>query len=481
MVVFCNDPQCLEATSLKYETNYVRSTKFTLATFVPKALFEQFGRVANMYFLICAILSFSLLSPYSAISTVLPFVVVVGVTMGKELLEDWRRKRQQLLLRDLKLKNTGYIYGVVIFTGHDTKLLDPHFCICFDRNFKVLQSVSINRDLHMYYEEGDEPARARTSNLNEELGQVDTILSDKTGTLACNSMEFIKCSVVGTPYGRGVTDGKSFTYALEEHVKDLFLELAIGCASVILCCSSPKQKALVTRLVKVRTVKTTLAIGDGANDVRMLQEADIGVGISGFEGMQSCQATSQLHSSGFLSACYLYMVIGITEECRQRYATSFTRTLHMVSFYEAYAAFYGQTAYIDCAICIFSSFLWSTKHSVKAGKLSAQPCTRVWCWSCYFNYLQHLFIWGSIACWYLFLLGYRAMDPDLLTTAFMVFIEACAPSPSFWLVTIFVLFSTLLLYFTYSAIQVRFFPMYHQMVQWMSFNGQSEDLPSIAI
>lgn len=42
----------------------------------------------------------------------------------------------------------------------------------------------------------------------------------------------------------------------------------------------------VTRLVKAGTGKTTLAIGDGANDVGMLQEADIGVGISGVEGMQ---------------------------------------------------------------------------------------------------------------------------------------------------------------------------------------------------
>ena len=43
-----------------------------------------------------------------------------------------------------------------------------------------------------------------------------------------------------------IIDGKSLTYALEDDVKDLFLELAVGCASVICCRSSPKQKALVS-------------------------------------------------------------------------------------------------------------------------------------------------------------------------------------------------------------------------------------------
>lgn len=43
-----------------------------------------------------------------------------------------------------------------------------------------------------------------------------------------------------------IIDGKSLAYALDDDVKHIFLELAVGCASVICCRSSPKQKALVS-------------------------------------------------------------------------------------------------------------------------------------------------------------------------------------------------------------------------------------------
>jgi phospholipid-translocating ATPase len=49
---------------------------------------------------------------------------------------------------------------------------------------------------------------------------------------------------------------------------------------------SPRQKALVTLMVKKGSGKICLGIGDGANDVGMIQAADIGVGISGVEGQQ---------------------------------------------------------------------------------------------------------------------------------------------------------------------------------------------------
>ena len=57
------------------------------------------------------------------------------------------------------------------------------------------------QDAEMYHEESDTPAMARTSNLNEELGQVKYVFSDKTGTLTRNVMEFKKCTIAGIKYG----------------------------------------------------------------------------------------------------------------------------------------------------------------------------------------------------------------------------------------------------------------------------------------
>ncbi|XP_028814034.1 phospholipid-transporting ATPase ID isoform X2 [Denticeps clupeoides] len=62
-------------------------------------------------------------------------------------------------------------------------------------------SYFINWDRRMYYSKKDTPAEARTTTLNEELGQVEFIFSDKTGTLTQNIMVFNKCSINGNTYG----------------------------------------------------------------------------------------------------------------------------------------------------------------------------------------------------------------------------------------------------------------------------------------
>nr|GMD13415.1 phospholipid-transporting ATPase 3-like isoform X1 [Ipomoea batatas] len=425
--VFCNDPETTAIANFK--ANSVSTTKYDVLTFLPKGLFEQFRRVANLYFLMISILSCTPVSPVSPITNVLPLSLVLLVSLIKEAWEDWKRFQNdmsinntsvdiygdqkwlsvpwkklqvgdivrvkqdeffpadllflastnsdgicyletanldgetnlkirkalektwdyvtpekvaefeeisssqdlifigfsvdtvceiqceepnnslytftgnlltqsqtlplspnQLLLRGCSLRNTDYIVGVVIFTGHETKvmmnsmkipskrstlekkldklilmLFSTLFCMCvlgaigsgvfissdyfylgfedssdpqFDPNnkftvaaltmftlitlyspiipislyvsvemIKFIQSTQyINNDLYMYHAESNTPAQARTSNLNEELGQVEYVFSDKTGTLTRNLMEFFKCSIGGEMYGTGVSE-----------------------------------------------------------------------------------------------------------------------------------------------------------------------------------------------------------------------------------------------------------------------------------
>ncbi|MEW5306196.1 MAG: hypothetical protein WDW36_008680 [Sanguina aurantia] len=403
-----------------YLANVTSTTKYNLFTFLPKALFEQYRRVANIYFTLVAGLSLSPYTPVRAWTTWTPLAIVLGVSLFKEGYEDYKRyaadkeinsrkvevlnpatKKYEIrawsqlvcgdvvvvrkdefipadlifltaeneegtcyietmnldgetnlkikkaldatmvltheslagfrgvikceapneviyqftgnmelqppfvaapsvlplspaamLLRGCSLRNTTAIHGVVVYAGHDTKVFmnatrPPSkrsnvertvdyiilfmfallFSMCligafysaiwthnrlpflwymrpdsvtpqydpalpgvvgvtdFITNFilygylipislyisieivKVTQAmVFIASDLEMYHEESDTPALARTSNLNEELGMVSTIMTDKTGTLTRNVMEFFKCSVAGVSYGAGVTE-----------------------------------------------------------------------------------------------------------------------------------------------------------------------------------------------------------------------------------------------------------------------------------
>uniref|UniRef100_A0A4W3HRR3 Phospholipid-transporting ATPase n=1 Tax=Callorhinchus milii TaxID=7868 RepID=A0A4W3HRR3_CALMI len=407
----------------------------------------------------------------------------------------------QILLRGAQLRNTQWIFGMVVYTGHDTKLMQNStkaplkrsnvervtnvqilvlFCFLlvmslisavgaeiwnkkhgtsdwymnltdnlanFGYNLltfiilynnlipisllvtlevvKFIQALYINWDVDMYHAESDTPAMARTSNLNEELGQVKYLFSDKTGTLTCNVMSFKKCTIGGIAYGHFtssfelsefddptllehihnnhptssqiqeffimmaichtvvperdgdhityqasspdenalvkaakafgfvftgrtprsviieavsrnrspssafvyklsctswhglcatratitrhcidlgeclnkendvalIVDGHTLKYALSFEVRQSFLDLALSCKAVICCRVSPLQKSEIVEMVKKHVNAITLAIGDGANDVGMIQAAHVGVGISGNEGMQATNSS----------------------------------------------------------------------------------------------------------------------------------------------------------------------------------------------
>jgi P-type E1-E2 ATPase len=71
----------------------------------------------------------------------------------------------------------------------------------------------------------------------------------------------------------------------DDNIREIFLEASDSVDVVLACRVSPKQKADIVNMIKKRfPQKTTLAIGDGANDVNMILQAHVGVGILGKEG-----------------------------------------------------------------------------------------------------------------------------------------------------------------------------------------------------
>ncbi|KAK8864038.1 hypothetical protein M9Y10_011732 [Tritrichomonas musculus] len=71
---------------------------------------------------------------------------------------------------------------------------------------RIFQALFVKWDVEMYDEDTQTFANARTSNISDDLGQIEYIFSDKTGTLTCNKMEFMKCSIAGKIYGSGTTE-----------------------------------------------------------------------------------------------------------------------------------------------------------------------------------------------------------------------------------------------------------------------------------
>lgn len=403
----------------RWVDNHISTAKYNVATFIPKFLYEQFSKYANIFFLFTAILQqIPNLSPTSRYTTIVPLGIVLLVSAIKELVEDFKRRNSdqslnfarasvlrgstfedtkwinvavgdivrvdsedpfpadlvllassepeglcyietanldgetnlkvkqaipetaelvspsalgrltgrlrseqpnsslytyeatmtmqtgggekelpltpdQLLLRGATLRNTPWIHGVVVFTGHETKLMRNATAtpikrtnvermlnkqivmliaillvlslissvgdlivrettnskveyLRFDKfnaasNFfsdiftywvlysnlvpislfvtidmvKYVHALLISSDLDMYYDQTDTAAVCRTSSLVEELGQIEYIFSDKTGTLTCNMMEFRQCSIYGIQYAdkvpedRRATDGDS--------------------------------------------------------------------------------------------------------------------------------------------------------------------------------------------------------------------------------------------------------------------------------
>ena len=86
-----------------------------------------------------------------------------------------------------------------------------------------------------------------------------------------------------------IIDGDSLDLALN-HCEEEFFKTSMQALSVVCCRCSPTQKRIIVKTIKKYTTARTAAVGDGGNDVAMIQEADVGIGIVGKEGLQASLA-----------------------------------------------------------------------------------------------------------------------------------------------------------------------------------------------
>ncbi|CAL8092193.1 unnamed protein product [Orchesella dallaii] len=157
-----------------------------------------------------------------------------------------------------------------------------------------------------------------------------------------------------------IVDGPTLKFALDPDLKDDFLKLCCSCRAVIVCRASPMQKAEIVELVTIRTGAVTLAIGDGANDVAMIQKAHVGVGISGLEGLQASLA-SDYAIAQFRFLKKLLFVHGAWNYDRLTklifYSYYKNICLHMVELWFAmYSGWSGQIVYERWTIGFYNMF-----------------------------------------------------------------------------------------------------------------------------
>ena len=103
-----------------------------------------------------------------------------------------------------------------------------------------------------------------------------------------------------------VIDGNTINLAFEVFPKH-FVEVATSAPAVVCCRVSPTQKATIVEMIKKYTKMRICAIGDGGNDVGMIQEAHVGIGIVGKEGMQAALAADfQINEFGIIEELILW-------------------------------------------------------------------------------------------------------------------------------------------------------------------------------
>ncbi|NWV07702.1 AT8B3 ATPase, partial [Ptilonorhynchus violaceus] len=219
---------------------------------------------------------------------------LLGATAIEDKLQDGVPETIQLL----KLGNIK----VWVLTGdkQETAMNIGYACRLLTDDMEILEEKEVSEILQAYWESnnnlsgsGDAPCSRRCSQQRPEAPchqQRAIIISGDFLDKILHTGEVLK-EKKGWPWRWLRRDGAEPSRDRGGLVEKAFVDLATGCQAVICCRVTPKQKALMVQLVKKHKKAVTLAIGDGANDVNMIKTADIGVGISGLEGLQAVQCS----------------------------------------------------------------------------------------------------------------------------------------------------------------------------------------------
>ncbi|GLD54753.1 phospholipid-transporting ATPase IB isoform X1 [Lates japonicus] len=198
------------AQNTKFCDNHVSTTSMEFSPFCPDSSMSRSGLLAA--FFLFMLMQNSTKAPLKRSNvervTNMQILVLFGILLVMALVSSvgaaiWNREHTEDACWYLSRAgdiSTNFAYNLLTFIILYNNLIPISLLVTLEV-VKFTQALFINWDVEMYYSETDTPAMARTSNLNEELGQVKYLFSDKTGTLTCNVMHFKKCTIAGITYG----------------------------------------------------------------------------------------------------------------------------------------------------------------------------------------------------------------------------------------------------------------------------------------
>ncbi|EZF97320.1 phospholipid-transporting ATPase [Trichophyton rubrum MR1459] len=195
---------------------------------------------------------------------------------------------------------------------------------------------------------------------------VVVILDYETGTVKQTIESTISSLCAGgVVHSVIVVDGQTLSMIEgDDGLQELFFDLAIRADSVICCRASPKQKAFLVRSIRKRVNGAiTLAIGDGANDIAMIQEAHVGIGITGKEGLQAARI-SDYSIAQFRFLLKLLLVHGrwnYVRVCKYTLGTFWKETLFYLTqtMFQRSNGFTGTSLYEPWSLSMFNTLFTS--------------------------------------------------------------------------------------------------------------------------